>query len=293
MNLGGEAADQVVRYSLEGIDHGLRLSGTMAKNLAVFLAAVMKNNQKSYGRISMARMLRENRPLKFFTVPSNRIHEFAKEAKKRGLPYVVIRDRKNPKLCELMVFADDAAKVNRVMDQMELDFLKSENGEAVQENVREAERMDPFGNSQEAERTAQPGKNSRKAERTTQSGMDSTVKTETMEMPEGEIQFELSDFEDDFNVGDLQQITGSELDEPEPGNFTQAQEGRNLSEPSSRSSGISSGQGEQNKKPSVRKELEQIRQEKQEAKKRDQKDRSRGNGKRRSRKKMKIKEKGR
>ena len=294
MNLGGEAADQVVRYSLEGIDHGLRLSGTMAKNLAVFLAAVMKNNQKSYGRISMARMLRENRPLKFFTVPSNRIYEFAKEAKKRGLPYVVIRDRKNPKLCELMVFADDAAKVNRVMDQMELDFLKSKNGEAVQENVREAERKDPFGNSQEAERTAQTKKNSRKAERTTQSGMDSTVKTETVEMPEGEIQFELSDFEDDFNVGDLQQITGSELDEPEPGNFTQAQEERNLSEPSSRSNGISSGQGEQSKKPSVRKELEQIRQEKQEAgKKRNQKDRSRGNGKRRSRKKMKIKEKGR
>lgn len=283
MNLGGEAADQVVRYSLEGIDHGLRLSGTMAKNLAVFLAAVMKNNQKSYGRISMARMLRENRPLKFFTVPSNRIHEFAKEAKKRGLPYVVIRDRKNPKLCELMVFADDAAKVNRVMDQMELDFLKSENGEAVQENVREAERKDPFGNSQEAERTAQP---------------DSTIKTETVEMPEGEIQFELSDFEDDFNVGELpgmgrSEMSGYGMDETEMGNFTQAQEGRNLSEPSSRSNGISSGQGEQNKKPSVRKELEQIRQEKQEAKKRDQKDRSRGNEKRRSRKKMKIKEKGR
>lgn len=284
MNLGGEAADQVVRYSLEGIDHGLRLSGTMAKNLAVFLAAVMKNNQKSYGRISMARMLRENRPLKFFTVPSNRIHEFAKEAKKRGLPYVVIRDRKNPKLCELMVFADDAAKVNRVMDQMELDFLKSENGEAVQENVREIDRKDPFGNSQEAERTAQP---------------DSTIKTETVEMPEGEIQFELSDFEDDFNVGELpgmgrSEMSGYGMDETEMENFTQAQEGRNLSEPSSRSSGISSGQGEQNKKPSVRKELEQIRQEKQEAgKKRDQKDKSCGNGNRRSRKRMKIKEKGR
>ena len=233
MNLGGEAADQVVRYSLEGIDHGLRLSGTMAKNLAVFLAAVMKNNQKSYGRISMARMLRENRPLKFFTVPSNRIHEFAKEAKKRGLPYVVIRDRKNPKLCELMVFADDAAKVNRVMDQMELDFLKSKNGEAVQENVREAERKDPFGNSQETERTAQP---------------DSTIKTKTVEMPEGEIQFELSDFEDDFNVGELpgmgrSEMSGYGMDETEMENFTQAQEGRNLSEPSLRSSGISSGTG--------------------------------------------------
>ena len=233
MNLGGEAADQVVRYSLEGIDHGLRLSGTMAKNLAVFLAAVMKNNQKSYGRISMARMLRENRPLKFFTIPSNRIHELEKKKKKRGLPYVVIRDRKNPKLCELMVFADDAAKVNRVMDQMELDFLKSKNGEAVQENVREAERKDPFGNSQETERTAQP---------------DSTIKTKTVEMPEGEIQFELSDFEDDFNVGELpgmgrSEMSGYGMDETEMENFTQAQEGRNLSEPSLRSSGISSGTG--------------------------------------------------
>ena len=281
MNLGGEAADQVVRYSLEGIDHGLRLSGTMAKNLAVFLAAVMKNNQKSYGRISMARMLRENRPLKFFTIPSNRIHEFAKEAKKRGLPYVVIRDRKNPKLCELMVFADDAAKVNRVMDQMELDFLKSKNGEAVQENVREAERKDPFGNSQETERTAQP---------------DSTIKTKTVEMPEGEIQFELSDFEDDFNVGELpgmgrSEMSGYGMDETEMENFTQAQEGKNPSGPSSRSSDISSGQGEPNKKPSVRKELNQIKQEKEAGKKRSQRDRNRGNH--RGRKKMKIKEKGR
>lgn len=273
MNLGGEAADQVVRYSLEGIDHGLRLSGSMAKNLAVFLAAVMKNNQKSYGRISMARMLRENRPLKFFTIPSNRIHEFAKEAKKRGLPYVVIRDRKNPKLCELMVFADDAAKVNRVMDQMQLDYLKSENGEAVQEAVREPEGTQPSGIPQEAERTPQPEH-------------ASPARTETVEMPEGEVQFELSDFEDDFNVGGL-----PEAGEPDIENFTQAQEGRNPSGPSSRSSGISSGQGERNKKPSVRKELNQIKQEKQEAGKKRQKDRSRG--KSQGRKRMKTKDKGR
>ena len=273
MNFGGEAADQVVRYSLEGIDHGLRLSGTMAKNLAVFLAAVMKNNQRSYGKISMARMLRENRPLKFFTIPSDRIHEFAKEGKKRGLPYVVIRDRKHPGLCELMVFADDAAKVNRVMDQMNLDFLKSENGEAVQETVRRPEEVHQAGKVQESEQAVH---------------LENIppVKTETVEMPEGEIQFELSDLEEDFNVGSL-----SGMDEPEMENFTQAQEGRNLSGPSSRSRDISTGQG-QNRKPSVRKELDQIKQEKQEAgKKRDQRDRSRGN--RRGRKKTKGKEKGR
>lgn len=271
MNFGGEAADQVVRYSLEGIDHGLRLSGTMAKNLAVFLAAVMRNNQKSYGKISMSRMLRENRPLKFFTIPSNRIHEFAKEGKKRGLSYVVIRDRKNPKLCELMVFADDAAKVNRVMDQMSLDFLRSENGEAVQETVREAEGIRPAGKSQEAENAFR-------------SEQEFAVRTETVETPEGEIQFELSDLEDDFNVGEL-----PGMDEMEPENFTQAREGKSLSEPFSRGRDISTERGERNKKPSVRKELDQIKKEKEAGKNRSQKDRSRGNH--RDRKKMK--EKGR
>ena len=29
MNYGGDAADQIVRYSLEGIDYSLRLSGTV------------------------------------------------------------------------------------------------------------------------------------------------------------------------------------------------------------------------------------------------------------------------
>ena len=43
MNYGGDAADQIVRYSLDGVDHGLRLSGTLAKHLAVFVAAVLKD----------------------------------------------------------------------------------------------------------------------------------------------------------------------------------------------------------------------------------------------------------
>ena len=81
--------------------------------------------------------------MKFFTIPHDRLREFAGEAKSRGLLYVVIRDKKNPKSAEIMVFADDAAKVNRVLDKMNLDFVKSEAGEAVveQAQVREAERV--------------------------------------------------------------------------------------------------------------------------------------------------------
>lgn len=47
MNFGGDAADQVVRYSLEGIDYSLRLSGTLAKNLAVFFAGGVKGPEEN------------------------------------------------------------------------------------------------------------------------------------------------------------------------------------------------------------------------------------------------------
>ena len=36
MNYGAEPADQIVRYYLEGTEYALKLSGTAAKNFAVF-----------------------------------------------------------------------------------------------------------------------------------------------------------------------------------------------------------------------------------------------------------------
>lgn len=251
MNLGGDAADQIVRYSLDGMDHGLRLSGTMAKNLAVFIAAVLKDQKKTHGKTNMLRMLKDNKPMKFFTVPADRLKEFCKEGKKRGLLYVVIRDRKNPQHCELMVFADDAAKVNRVMDQMNLDFVKSESGEAVHETVCEAVKEEP-------------------------------VKTETVAMPEGEVAFEISNLDEDFN------ILGGTVPE-EVGNFTKAQEmSGNPSEPSLRSNATSTVQ--ENEKPSVRKELQQIKDSRQEAGKKSRqrnRKRNRANVTRRQKKKAK------
>ena len=92
MNYGGDAADQIVRYSMEGMEHTLRISGSIAKNLAVFIVAVLKDQKKTYGKTQMVRMIKERRPTKFFTVPDDRMKEFAREAKARGLLYVVIKD---------------------------------------------------------------------------------------------------------------------------------------------------------------------------------------------------------
>ena len=74
MNLGSDPADQVVRYTLEGTEFALRLSGTAAKNFAVFVAAVLRDQKKTRGKTNLTRLLREGKPLKFFSKkPSNTV----------------------------------------------------------------------------------------------------------------------------------------------------------------------------------------------------------------------------
>ena len=73
MNYGGDAADQIVRYSMEGMEHTLRISGSIAKNLAVLIVAVMKDQKKTRGKTNLLRMLKEQRAMKFFTIPHDRL----------------------------------------------------------------------------------------------------------------------------------------------------------------------------------------------------------------------------
>ena len=119
MNYGGDAADQIVRYSLEGTEVALKLTGEAAKNFAVFAAAVLRDQKKMHGKTNLTRLLRENKPLRFFEVPESRMKEFAREANVRGLLYVPVRDRsKAAGKIEFAVWAEDAAKVNRVLEKM-------------------------------------------------------------------------------------------------------------------------------------------------------------------------------
>lgn len=69
MNYGGDAADQIVRYSMEGMEHTLRISGSIAKNLAVLIVAVMKDQKKTRGKTNLLRMLKEQRAMKFSPFP--------------------------------------------------------------------------------------------------------------------------------------------------------------------------------------------------------------------------------
>ena len=148
MNLGSDPADQVVRYTLEGTEFALRLSGTAAKNFAVFVAAVLRDQKKTRGKTNLTRLLREGKPLKFFSVPADRMREFAQEAKRHGLLFVPMRDRNDPEHIEVAIWAEDSAKVERIIDRMQLDVVGlrsvgpqlsiSETGERSKEGPRGA-----------------------------------------------------------------------------------------------------------------------------------------------------------
>ena len=133
MNLGSDPADQVVRYTLEGTEFALRISGTAAKNFAIFAAAVLRDQKKTRGKTNLTRLLREDKPLKFFSVSADRMREFAQEAKRHGLLFVPMRDRNDPDHIEIAIWADDAAKVERIIERMQLDVVETGEAEIMSE----------------------------------------------------------------------------------------------------------------------------------------------------------------
>lgn len=50
MNTGGDAAEQIVRMSLEGFEVAAKLTGAGAKNIAVLLYTILKEEQKTKGK---------------------------------------------------------------------------------------------------------------------------------------------------------------------------------------------------------------------------------------------------
>lgn len=97
-----------------------KLAGTGAKNLAVFLAAVMKDNVKIKGKTKLNTLLKEGKELKVFPIQEEYLHQFSREAKKYGILYTVIKDTKaDPPTFDILARAEDVSKINRVFELIE------------------------------------------------------------------------------------------------------------------------------------------------------------------------------
>ena len=119
MNTSGEAADQVVRMSLEVGEAALKISGEGAKQLAVLLYAVLKEQKKTKGRARLETLVRSGKPLTVFSVKESDLKKFVQEAKRYGILYCAVRDPKGSSdgMVDIMVKEEDAPRINRIVER--------------------------------------------------------------------------------------------------------------------------------------------------------------------------------
>ena len=158
MNTSGDAAEQIVRLSLEGTEVALKLTGSAAKNIAAMLYAVLKNRDKNKtkGRQRLTAMLKSGKELKVFTVSEEHLKPFAAEAKRYGVVYCALRGKEKAAdgMVDIMVRAEDASKINRIVERFKLatvdtvsikrdiEQTKSENAKTTAPSAPEQERPD-------------------------------------------------------------------------------------------------------------------------------------------------------
>ena len=146
MTNSGDAAEQIVRMSLEGVEVAVKITGMAAKEVATFLVAALKSKNstlKTKGKARMTAMLKSGKALEIFSVKDSDLQKFMQGAKQYGIVYCVLRNKKHDKdgLCDIMVKADDAPKISRVIERFKfatVDKAKIES-EIVQSKAEKAQ----------------------------------------------------------------------------------------------------------------------------------------------------------
>ena len=131
-----DSAEEVVRISLEGMEVALKIAGAGAKNIAVMVYTIMKDKQQTKGKTRLTNMLKTGKPLKIFTIRAEDLKKFSQEAKKYGVLYCALADKKNSKIdgmVDIMVREEDASKMNRIAERFNFRDVASIKRELEQE----------------------------------------------------------------------------------------------------------------------------------------------------------------
>ena len=149
MDASSEAAEQIVRMTLEGTEVALRITGAGAKNAAAMLLAAAASNEKTKGRARLSAMLKSGRELRVFPIRFDDLKGFAKEARRYGIAYAVVK-QKDGESVDLLVRTEDASKVNRIAERLGLCRMRDDAREAPE--PREGNRHDGRAHAAQAPR---------------------------------------------------------------------------------------------------------------------------------------------
>ena len=249
MNPGGDAAEQVVRLSLEGVEVAAKISGAGAKNIALLLYATLKQEQKTKGKARLTSMLKSGKELKVYTITNKDLAKFSQEAKRYGVLYCVLKDRKNTDpnaAVDVIARAEDASKIQRITERFKLATVNR--ADVSLEIQKDKEKLFPKDKSvKEALRGGQAGDQSRAAAPESMPVIDESLQPD----PERGLP---PAYDEEPREG--RRIMGGPKKEEPQVNPSLAKTDRDpLSEPSSTQASLSNGFPGKTERPSVREKL--------------------------------------
>ena len=144
MSVNSETADQTVKMTLEAIEEAAKISasigGMSAKSLAVMIYAIITDNKKSRGKTRLTAMLKSGKELKVLALNQKDLKQFCDVAKKYGVLYCVLKEKDNKDgIVDIMIRAEDASKVSRIVDKFELATIDTK---AIRASVLNQEKGD-------------------------------------------------------------------------------------------------------------------------------------------------------
>lgn len=149
MSTGGESAELLVRMMLNGSEVLIRLTGSGAKNVAVLLYSVLREQNKTKGSERLSNMLRSGKKLRVYTFQDKDLPKFKEVAKQYGILYTVLKEKdRTGGVFDVLVRAEDEHKLARVIERfrfahvdtasLRAEILKEKTErEAAQKNVEE------------------------------------------------------------------------------------------------------------------------------------------------------------
>ena len=216
-----DSAEEVVRISLEGMEVALKVAGTGAKNMAVMIYTIMKDKQQTKGKTRLTNMLKTGKPLKIFTIRAEDLKKFSQEAKKYGVLYCALADKKNSKIdgmVDIMVREEDASKMNRIAErfnfrdvasikrELEQEMNKTNSQEVVEIAKSEEEQFidDIMPKPKEELQQEIPSNNTKETEEKSPLGISSNIKSDDkMESSDEEkksVKKELKEIADELKI---------------------------------------------------------------------------------------------
>ncbi len=121
MNTSGDASEQLMRMMLNGTEVLVKLTGTGAKNVAVLLYSIARQQEKTKGAARLSSMLRSGKPLKVYTFKDKDLEQFKKCAKQYGILYTILKEKdRTGGVFDVMVRAEDESKIARIIERFNL-----------------------------------------------------------------------------------------------------------------------------------------------------------------------------